>query len=181
VEAGGPSGSVEGTHVRFVARHAGDEIPIEIERQGSGYRVRVGDRFLVADLVNAGPYLRSFRLEDGSQLSLVHHREGDAHQISLPDSTIHVELTDPMSLKRRRREDELGEGGVIRAMMPGRITRVLVNKGDSVRKGASLLVLEAMKMENEIQAPADGIVDAVFVEAGQTVEGDTELVHLAPI
>ena len=164
--------------MRFIARHGGHEIPIEVERLGSGYRVRLGDRWLVTDLVNAGPYLRSLRLEDGTQLSLVHNREGNTHQISLADSTIHVDLADPLSLKRKRREDELGEGGVIRAMMPGRIVRVMVGKGELVRKGSVLLVLEAMKMENEIQAPGDGTVDQIFVEAGQTVESGAELVHV---
>lgn len=166
--------------MRFIARQGGEEIPIEVERQGNAYRVRLGNRWLVADVVNAGPYVRSLRLEDGTQLSIVHDREGNMHQISLPDSTIHVEITDPLSLKRKRREDEVGGGGIIRAMMPGRIVRVTVKKGESVRKGASLLVLEAMKMENDIQAPADGVVDALFVEAGQTVESGTELAHLAP-
>ncbi len=166
--------------MRFIARHGGHEIPIEVERLGSGYRVRLGDRWLVADLVNAGPYLRSLRLEDGTQLALIHDREGNTHQISLADSTIHVDLADPLSLKRRRREDELGEGGVIRAMMPGRIVRVMVRKGEPVRKGSVLMVLEAMKMENEIQAPGDGTVDQVFVEDGQTVERGAELVHVTP-
>jgi len=166
--------------VRFIARHGGEEIPIEVERHGKAYRVRFRDRWLVADLVNAGPYVRSLRLEDGTQLSVVHDREGNMHQISLPDSTIHVEITDPLSLKRKRREDEVSGGGIIRALMPGRIVRVTVKKGDSVRKGASLLVLEAMKMENDIQAPADGVIDALFVEAGQTVESGAELAHLAP-
>ena len=110
---------------------------------------------------------------------MVHDREGNMHQISLPDSTIHVEITDPLSLKRKR-EDEVGSSGVIRAMMPGRIVRVLVKKGDPVRKGASLLVLEAMKMENDIQAQSDGVIDELFVEAGQTVESGAELAHLAP-
>jgi biotin carboxyl carrier protein len=166
--------------VRFIARHGGEEIPIEVERQGNAYRVRLGDRWLVADLVNAGPYVRSLRLEDGTQFSIVHDREGNMHQISLPDSTIHVEITDPLSLKRKGREDEVGGGGIIRAMMPGRIVRVSVKKGDSVQKGTSLLVLEAMKMENDIQAPADGVIDALFVEAGQTVESGAELAHLTP-
>ena len=166
--------------MRFIARHGGEEIPIEVERQGNAYRVRLGDRWLVADLVNAGPYVRSMRLEDGTQLSIVHDREGNMHQISLPDSTIHVEITDPLSLKRKGREDEVGGVGIIRAMMPGRIVRVAVKKGDLVRKGASLFVLEAMKMENDIQAPSDGIVDELFVEAGQTVESGAELAHLAP-
>ena len=167
--------------MKFIARHAGEEIPVEVERHASGYRVRLGDRWFVADLVNAGPYLRSIRLEDGTQLSLIHHREGNTHQISLADSIIKVDLTDPLSLKRKGREDELGAGGMIKAMMPGRIVRVMVNKGDVVRKGASVMVLEAMKMENEIQAPADGIVDQVLVETGQTVESGAELVHIAPL
>ena len=62
--------------MRFIARHGGEEIPIEVERHGSAYRVRMADRWLVADVVNAGPYLRSLRLEDGTQLTLVHDRDG---------------------------------------------------------------------------------------------------------
>lgn len=166
--------------MRFIARHGSEEIPVEVERHGNAYRVRLGDRWLIADVVNAGPYVRSMRLEDGTQLSIVHDREGNMHQISLPDSTIHVEITDPLSLKRMGREDEVGGGGIIRAMMPGRIVRVTVKKGESVRKGTSLMVLEAMKMENDIQAPSDGIIDELFVEAGQTVESGAELAHLAP-
>jgi biotin carboxyl carrier protein len=56
---------------------------------------------------------------------------------------------------------------------------VLVAKGDEVRKGAGLLILEAMKMENEITAPADGTVDELFVEPGQTVEAGAELLHIS--
>jgi glutaconyl-CoA decarboxylase len=63
-------------------------------------------------------------------------------------------------------------------MMPGRIVRVMVKKGDAVRKGASLFVLEAMKMQNDIQAQSDGVIDGLFVEAGQTVESGAELAHL---
>jgi biotin carboxyl carrier protein len=166
--------------VRFIARHAGEEVPVEVERHGTVYRVRVGDRWMVADLVIAGQSLRSLRLEDGTQLAIVHDQEGTTHQIGLPDSTIHVEITDPLSLRRKRSEDQVGGGGVIRALMPGRIVRVMVQKGEVVRKGATILVLEAMKMENDIQAPVDGTVDAVFVEAGQTVEGGAELVHIEP-
>jgi biotin carboxyl carrier protein len=161
-----------------MARHGDEEIPLEIERHGSGYRVKIGERWMIADLVDAGPYFRSLRLEDGTQLALIHYRDGNRHEISLPDTTIHVEITDPLSLKRKRREDEMGGVGVVRAMMPGRIVRLLVNKGDRVQKGSGLLVLEAMKMQNEIQAPADGVVGKVYVQAGDTVEGGADLVRI---
>jgi biotin carboxyl carrier protein len=164
--------------MRFVARHDGVDTAIEVERYGGGYRVTLGDRTILADLGMAGPYIRSLRLENGTQYALMHHRDGNRHQITLSGATYHVEIFDPLSLMRRRAEDEVGGHGVIKALMPGRIVRVLVAKGDSVAKGAGLLVLEAMKMENEIQSPADGVVDELFVEAGQTVEGGAELVHI---
>ena len=132
----------------------------------------------MADLANAGSYVRSLRLEGGTQFSLVHHREGSTHEITLAGSNVKVDVIDPLSLKRRRREDETGGGGVIKALMPGRVTRVSVSEGDAVRKGAGLLILEAMKMENEIQAPADGTVERIFVTPGQTVESGAELIVL---
>ncbi len=167
--------------MRFLAREGGTETEVEVLRHGSGYRVRVGDRWLEADLVNIGPYVRSLRLEDGRQFSLIHHREGNVHEISLGGSTVKVEVVDPLAARRKRRDDEIGGGGVVKALMPGRVVRVLIAKGDTVRKGAGLLILEAMKMENEIHAPADGVVDEVFVEAGQTVESGAELVHISTV
>ncbi|HEX8619485.1 MAG TPA: biotin/lipoyl-containing protein [Thermoanaerobaculia bacterium] len=165
--------------MKFIARENGNEIEVEVHRHGSGYRVRVGERWLEADLVSVGPFMRSLRLDDGTQFAIAHHREGNTHEISLGGSTVTVEVIDPLAAKRRRREDEMGSGGVVKAMMPGRVVRVLVAKGDVVRKGAGLLILEAMKMENEIQAPADGTVDELFVEPGQTVESGAELLHIS--
>ena len=165
--------------MKFIARENGNETEVEVHRHGNGYRVRVGDRWLEADLVSVGPFMRSLRLDDGTQFAIAHHREGNTHEISLGSSNVTVEVIDPLAAKRRRREDEMGTGGVVKAMMPGRVVRVLVAKGDVVRKGAGLLILEAMKMENEIQAPADGTVDELFVEPGQTVESGAELMHIS--
>ncbi|HYC92846.1 MAG TPA: acetyl-CoA carboxylase biotin carboxyl carrier protein subunit [Thermoanaerobaculia bacterium] len=165
--------------MKFIAREGGRELEVEVQRHGAGYRVRLGERWIEADLIDIGRYLRSLRLEDGTQYSLVHHREGNTHQISLDGATVHVDIIDPLAAKRRRREDETGGTGTVKALMPGRVARVLVAKGDTVRKGTGLLILEAMKMENEIQAPADGTVDELFVEPGQTVEAGADLVHIA--
>ncbi len=165
--------------MKFIARQEGNDIEVEVVRHGAGYTVRIGDRTLEADLVDIGRYLRSLRLSDGTQLALVHHRDGNTHEISFGNATITVDIIDPLAAKRRRREDEMGGGGVVKALMPGRVVRLLVSQGEAVRKGAGLLILEAMKMENEIQAPADGTVDTIFVEPGQTVEAGADLVHIA--
>jgi biotin carboxyl carrier protein len=164
--------------MKLIARHDGNDVPVEVERHGGAYRVKIGDRTMLADLGEAGSYVRSLRLEDGTQYALMHHRDGNAHQITLSGAKYLVEIYDPLSLMRRRADDDAGGDGTIKALMPGRIARVLVEKGESVAKGAGLMVLEAMKMENEIQAPAAGVVEEILVEAGQTVEGGAELIRI---
>ena len=67
----------------------------------------------------------------------------------------------------------------ITAPMPGTILKVNVANGQAVKKGDVLMVLEAMKMENEIMAPADGTVSSVNVNAGASVEAGTTLCTLA--
>jgi biotin carboxyl carrier protein len=58
----------------------------------------------------------------------------------------------------------------IKAPMPGLVLKVLVNKGDSIKKGCNLFVLEAMKMENIIKSPADVVIDKILIKPGDKVE-----------
>lgn len=70
-----------------------------------------------------------------------------------------------------------GENTVM-SPMPGSIFDIKVKPGDAVKSGQVVVILEAMKMETEIVAPADGVVDAILVAKGDTVETDTPLVTL---
>lgn len=72
-------------------------------------------------------------------------------------------------------------GGVVRAPMPGLVVRVEVSAGERVSAGAGLVVVEAMKMENELRAARPGLVVKVHVQAGMTVEKGTALVTLDPL
>ena len=66
----------------------------------------------------------------------------------------------------------------VSAPMPGNILSVNVKPGDVVKSGEILMILEAMKMENEILAPNDGTIDQVFVQKGSTVETGAALCSL---
>jgi biotin carboxyl carrier protein len=68
---------------------------------------------------------------------------------------------------------------VIKSPMPGRVVKVLVAQGDHVHPGQGVVVLEAMKMENEVRARVAGTVADVHVAAGAAVDGSTKLVTLA--
>lgn len=71
-----------------------------------------------------------------------------------------------------------GAGSKIKAPMPGRVVRVLVKVGQQVERGAPVIIVEAMKMENEMHAPASGAVLAVHVAEGATVDAGQLLVEL---
>ncbi len=92
-----------------------------------------------------------------------------------------IELSEKAKEVLRKREDEkqsvAREGGEIRAEMSGSIVRVLVKKGERVERGQAVLVLEAMKMENEVTSPYSGVVEEVLVSDGDKVQaGDVLLV-----
>ena len=72
-----------------------------------------------------------------------------------------------------------GAGTEVRSPMPGNILQVNVNPGDVVKEGQQLMILEAMKMENEIVAPKDGVISQVVVKVGEKVDTGAALVILA--
>ena len=72
-----------------------------------------------------------------------------------------------------------GAGTPVKAPLPGVITKILVNEGQAVKKGDTVLVLEAMKMENNITAEADGTVSGICVSAGDSVMEGTTLITIA--
>jgi len=73
----------------------------------------------------------------------------------------------------------VGNGEPVVAPMPGNILAIQVELGKRVKKGQTLVILEAMKMENEIVAPVDGVVTNIAISKGQTIETGAPLVHIA--
>lgn len=74
----------------------------------------------------------------------------------------------------------VGSGNNVLAPLPGQILEISAKEGDVVKAGQQLLVMEAMKMENVIQAPNDGTVGKFYVQVGQTVSESERLVEVTP-
>jgi biotin carboxyl carrier protein len=72
-----------------------------------------------------------------------------------------------------------GTGATINAPMPGKVIAVKVNTGDSVKKGQELLIVEAMKMHNPVLAATDGVVQQIFVKAGDPIQTGTPLISVS--
>jgi acetyl/propionyl-CoA carboxylase alpha subunit len=68
--------------------------------------------------------------------------------------------------------------GSIKSPMPGKIISIKKQVGDSVKAGEAVVILEAMKMENELKSPISGVVEVIYIEAGKSVEKNTILIEI---
>jgi len=119
-------------------------------------------------------------LLDGRSITLVAHQDGDEWQLHVDGWPVRAEVVDERTRAIRAMTARAGapQGPKpVRAPMPGMIVRTEVNVGDSVRAGQGVVVMEAMKMENELKAEADGVVARILIEAGQAVEKGAVLVE----
>jgi biotin carboxyl carrier protein len=80
-----------------------------------------------------------------------------------------------------KKSGNIGSGNELVAGMPGKVVKVFVQKGQTIKAGDPVLILEAMKMENEMKAEMDAVVEDVHVKAGENVERGLRLVTLKPI
>ncbi len=166
--------------MELIVRRDGDEIRIVVERRGEGYEARLGGRTVSIDWAVAGDGSRSLLVEGRQhEVAVVALGEGRYRVTSAGGDEI-VEVLDPLTdLARRSRAKAAGVGPKrVLAYMPGRVVAVLVTAGERVERGRGLVVLEAMKMQNEIAAESDGIVRAVHVSPGQAVEGGDPLFEI---
>lgn len=105
---------------------------------------------------------------------------------ALPDLKVSLTNGEPVQVRVENKLDVVSgsssaasSGGDLRAAMPGKVVKVLVQPGDTVKSGQGLLVIEAMKMENELRAPADGKIASIAVREGQAVESGQPLCTLS--
>ena len=165
--------------MKYEVRLAGKTRVVELERYNGVLKISIDGGPLDADAVEVAPHTFSVLLN------------GESHQIRVaprPDGTLtlhtgaaeyHAEVNDPRSWRGRRHGTLEAEGRQqVAAPMPGKIIRVLVKAGDKVECGQGLLVVEAMKMQNEIRSPKSGTVERVFACAGQTVNAGEVLLSV---
>ena len=163
--------TVGGTSHRVAAR-----------REGTGWIVTLDGREIAVDARAVEPGVIHI-LSDGrshaarvaeSPAGRVVHIRGSRYEVSMID-------------ERRRALASLvggpgadGQGEVISTSMPGKVVALLVQEGDVVAEGQGIIVIEAMKMENELRARAAGVVRSIPVAVGDAVETGAELVRIGP-
>jgi glutaconyl-CoA/methylmalonyl-CoA decarboxylase subunit gamma len=165
----------------FVTFPSGEEVAVDLDHLPTGeLSVAVGGKQLDVDAVaNAGA--AAMRI-DGHVVDLV--MEGAPPGVGVIAhghrfyAKVESERAKALSLALGGRGGSVGEGMVL-SPMPGRVLKVLVAEGDAIAAGQPLVVVEAMKMENELSSQRDGTVKKVFVTPGQTVESGAKLIEVA--
>lgn len=151
------------------ATFEGRTVRVEVRGEAGRYQVTLDGEPLEVDFQPAGRDFVSL-IVDGRSYEAGVVRQPDGYTVALRGATFDIELKDAArgegALARPRAAGPTG----IKAPMPGRVVRVLVAAGEQVESGQALLVMEAMKMENELKAPRAGLVREVRVGERQAVE-----------
>lgn len=150
----------------------------QIERHGDGrLSLIVGDKTSTFKILSQSDGRLTLQSEAGKVFSLSLQKQGSNFHVVGEGQNLALEVFDAKALRRAGGAGGLGAGsGEIKAPMPGRIVKVEVSEGDEVTEGQGLVVVEAMKMENEYKSPLNGVVKTVAVKEGDTVEAGTLLI-----
>ncbi len=146
----------------------GRSFRLELERTEGRWLCRLDGRGIEVDAVLARPDVISLRIGNKAYEVKCERVAGEMH-LWVGSACFAVELRDPRSLRGRTRAADDHGPRKLTAPMPGKIVRVLVGEGAQVEAGAGVLVVEAMKMQNEIKSPKKGKIQKILVGAGAAV------------
>jgi len=152
----------------YDASVSGRSARVEVRGGAGRYTLRIDGTAIEVSVSDAGPGYRSLLIGATSH-ELGVEREGDAYRVSFPGASVVVTLAETARGGATLAPREQGPSRLT-APMPGRIVRVLSSAGADVVAGQGLMVIEAMKMENELRAPRGGRLTELLVREGQAVE-----------
>jgi len=146
----------------------GKNYRLDLTRSEGRWSCRLDGREVEVDAVLARPDVLSLRIGNQAYEVKCERVGGDLH-VWVGSDCFAADVRDPRSLRGRTRAVDDHGPRKLTAPMPGKIVRVLVSQGDEVEAGAGVLVVEAMKMQNEIKAPKKGTIQKILVTEGAAV------------
>ena len=146
----------------------GKHYRLDLNRAEGRWSCRVDGREVEVDAVLARPDVLSLRIGNRACEVKCERVAGETH-LWVGSVRFTAEVRDPRSLRGRARAVDTQGPKKLTAAMPGKIVRVLVSQGDAVEAGAGVLVVEAMKMQNEIKSPKKGTIQKILVGEGAAV------------
>jgi biotin carboxyl carrier protein len=166
--------------MKWVVRNKDEAREVEVERIADGFEVSFGGERRRVDIIRLDGAIASMRyIEDGRSFSVSYQRgRGRDWRVAVGERDFDLETLTPVEAIEAEAAAATVGPSRLEAPIPGKVVKVHVKVGDVVEAGQAMVVLEAMKMENELTAEQAGKVTAVYVEPGQTVDTGAPLAEL---
>ena len=165
-----------------VSEKKGASVRVSLRETGEGlYEITLDGRTVHVDAVRSTPNIYSI-IEDGQQFeAMVDEKGAHGFDVQVGGRIFHLEAIDERSKLLASSAAVVVSGPqTVVAEMPGKVVKLSVAVGAEVRERQGVVIVEAMKMENEIPAPIDGVVKEIAVSEGQTVEAGAVLFVVEP-
>ncbi len=165
--------------MKLQAQISGENHEVELKRDDRTVTATVDGREYQLDI--SEPEKGVYLIKDENKISSVSVSRSigsdTAFAVTLHGKELDIDIIDPKRLRGAGKADEDAAGKAeIKTAMPGKVVRILVELGAEVAKGDGIVVVEAMKMQNELKAPKDGVVAEIRAAEGQTVNAGDILV-----
>jgi len=141
---------------------------LELDRTENGWSCRLDGRDVVVDAVLARPDVLSLRIGNRA-FEVKCERVGSETHLWVGSQRFSAEVNDPRSLRGRMRTSDEQGPKKLTAPMSGKVVRILVEPGSEIEAGAGVIVVEAMKMQNEVKSPKKGTIQKILVNVGAAV------------
>lgn len=166
--------------MRYFTKQQGQQeaVPVDLEPLGNDqYKLTVNGQTYQVDALMLEHGTMTL-LVDGESYSVEFEENGDEVGVMLRGQVNRFDVADERRLRLREATAGASVEGrqVVTAPMPGKVVKVLVKVGDEVKEGQGLVVVEAMKMENELKSPKAGKVTELLAKEGVAVENNAKLV-----
>lgn len=166
--------------MKWIVRSGDENSEVDVERVAGGFEVVMGAKRRRVDIIRLDGAVASLRYVDDGRSFSVSYQKGRRRQwrVAVGERDFDLETLTPVEAIEASAAAATVGPSRLEAPIPGKVVKVHVKVDDEVEAGQPLVVLEAMKMENELTAEQAGRVTAVHVEPGQTVSAGDPLADL---
>lgn len=163
--------------MKFIGNINGKEKVVEIEKtEESMYQITIGgETKFIEVLHDSGDTLSMI---SGNEPMDVFYHKNDDYEVNFKNVNYEIELFDYRTRLLGKNGFDSGGADVLKSMMPGKVVQIEVKEGQKVKAGDGIIIIEAMKMENELKCKEDGVVKKVYVKEGDTIEKNSKLVEI---
>ena len=153
---------------------------LELEFKDGQYRIKLDDQEYVVDSVPISENCLSL-LVNGKTFTVYFAEADGKRYFSIGGEQYCIQETKEESVTSSGADSSgVEEAPVAASPMPGKVVKLLVKEGDKVTKGQGLVIVEAMKMENEIKSPVNGTVDKINFDPGDLVDAAQPIIEIKP-